>query len=171
MGSMSADTTPERINRYELKGLIARGGMGQLYLARDPNTDRLVVLKLLEATFDSSELRDRFEREARSLARLSHPNIVDIYDSGDFRGQPFIVMEYVRGETLEETIRRRAPMPIRDKLRLMVDLCSGLAHAHDAGIIHRDIKPANVMLDQDQHLKILDFGIARVADSSLTYIP
>ncbi len=159
---------PSRISRYEVKTLIGAGGMGALYLARDtnPNTNRLVALKLLNATLDSTELRDRFAREARALAALNHPNIVDIYDSGEFQGSPFIVMEYVRGETLAEKIKRKAPMSLAQKLKLMVELCSGLAHAHDAGIIHRDIKPANLMVDQGGHLKILDFGIARVAEGT-----
>ncbi len=157
---------PSRIDRYEIKTLIAAGGMGSLYLARDtnPNTNRLVALKLLLANLDSGDLRERFAREARALAALNHPNIVDIYDSGEFQGSPFIVMEYVRGETLAEKIKRRAPMSLAQQLKLMVELCSGLAHAHDAGIIHRDIKPANLMVDQYGRLKILDFGIARVSE-------
>jgi serine/threonine protein kinase len=155
-----------RIDRYEIKSLIAAGGMGSLYLARDtnPNTKRLVALKLLLASLDSAELRDRFAREARTLAALNHPNIVDIYDSGQFQGSPFIVMEYVRGETLAERIKRRAPMTLAQKLRLMTELCSGLHHAHELGVIHRDIKPANLMVDAHGRLKILDFGIARVSE-------
>src|SRR5688572_9883649 len=95
---------PTRISRYEMKGLIAQGGMGDLYLALDPNTSRLVALKLLNATLDSTDARTRFEREARALASLNHPNIVHIYDYGEFKGAPFIVMEYVRGETVAELI-------------------------------------------------------------------
>ena len=165
---MLPENGPDRIGRYELHGLLARGGMGRLYLARDPNTGRLVVLKLMDGTLDSAELRDRFDREARSLASLNHPNIVHIDDYGDHQGSPFIVMEFVRGETLEEKIRRRAQLSVPQKLRLLVELCSGLAHAHQSGIIHRDVKPANLMVDQDDHLKILDFGIARVSGSNRT---
>jgi serine/threonine-protein kinase len=159
---------PRLISRYEVKGLIARGGMGDLHLARDPNTNRLVVVKLLSATLESSDIRERFEREARSLASLSHPNIVQIYDYGELDDTPFIVIEYVRGETLGERIKRRAPMSVALKLKLLAELCGGLANAHAAGIIHRDVKPGNLMVDQHDRLKILDFGIARVADSSLT---
>jgi serine/threonine protein kinase len=157
---------PSRISRYEIKTLIGAGGMGSLYLARDtnPNTNRLVALKLLLANIDSGDLRERFAREARALAALNHPSIVDIYDSGEFQGSPYIVMAYVRGETLAEKIKRRAPMSLAQKLKLMVELCSGLGHAHEAGIIHRDIKPANLMVDQHGRLKILDFGIARVSE-------
>lgn len=156
---------PTRIGRYEIKTSLGKGGMGSLYIARDPNTDRLVAVKLLSAHLDSDELKVRFEVEARALAQLNHPNIVDIYDSGQFRGSPFIVMEYVRGETLDEIIRRSAPLSQPRKLKLIAQLCAGLAHAHEAGVIHRDIKPANLMMeDRSQRLKIVDFGIARVTE-------
>ena len=157
---------PSRIDRYEIKTIIGAGGMGSLYLARDtnPNTNRLVAIKLLLANLDSGDLRERFAREARALAALNHPNIVSIFDSGEFQGSPFIVMEYVRGETVAEKIKRRATMTLGQKLKLMVELCSGLQHAHEAGIIHRDIKPANLMVDRHGRLKILDFGIARVSE-------
>jgi hypothetical protein len=163
-------TVPDRIGRYEIKGRLAAGGMGSLYLARDtnPTTERLVALKLLRASFDSDEVRERFAREAQALAELSHPNIVTIHDSGEYDDSPFMVMEYVRGETLAECIKRRAPMPLGRKLRLLAELCDGLAHAHEAGIIHRDIKPANLMVDVHGRLKILDFGIVRVLDASVS---
>ena len=109
---------PSQIGRYEIKSLIGRGGMGDLYLAHDPNTNRLVALKLLNATLDSTELRERFAREARALAALNHPNIVNIYDTGEYDDAPFIVMEYVRGETLAEIIKRRAPLSVSQKLKL-----------------------------------------------------
>jgi protein kinase-like protein/List-Bact-rpt repeat protein len=159
---------PAQIGRYQIKSLIGRGGMGDLYLAHDPNTNRLVALKLLNATLDSAELRERFAREARALAALNHPNIVNIYDTGEYDDAPFIVMEYVRGETLAEMIKRRAPLSISQKLKLMSELCAGLAQAHNANIIHRDIKPANLMVDQQGRLKILDFGIARVTEDNRT---
>ena len=126
---------PARISRYELKGLIAQGGMGELYLAHDPNTSRLVVLKLLNATLDSSDLRNRFEREARALASLNHPNIVHIYDYGEFQDAPYIVMEYVRGETLAENGRtfssrksvERERIPIMPQLQFH---CTGNTRIH-----------------------------------------
>ncbi len=154
---------PSKIGRYEIKSLIGAGGMGTLYLARDtnPNTSRLVALKLLNANLDSEDLRERFGREARALAALNHPNVVNIYDSGEYQWSPYIVMEYVRGETLAEKIKRQAPLTLGQKLKLMVELCAGLSHAHEAGIIHRDIKPANVMVDHHGRVKLLDFGIAR----------
>src|SRR5215471_5298725 len=168
---MAVDSHPTRIGRYEIKSLIGTGGMGHLYLARNtnPNTERLVVLKLLNVSLNTADLRERFTREARALAALNHPNIVNIYDSGEFQASTFIVMEYVRGETLSEIIGRRTPISMAQKLQLMVELCSGLAAAHQAGIVHRDIKPANLMVDQRGHLKILDFGVARV-ESDLTRV-
>jgi serine/threonine protein kinase/formylglycine-generating enzyme required for sulfatase activity len=157
-------------SRYEIKGRIGRGGMGTLYLARDtnPKTERLVAIKLLNADLDSADLRARFDRESQALADLNHSNIVTILDSGEFEGSAFIVMEYVRGETLAEKIKRRAPLSLATKVRLMEELCNGLAQAHQVGIIHRDIKPANVMVNLEGHLKILDFGIARVAEGGFT---
>ena len=159
---------PTRIGRYEIKGRIGGGGMGTLYLARDtnPTTDRLVALKLLRTSFESDEIRKRFAREAQALAELNHPNIVIIHDSGEFQDSPFIVMEYIRGETLAESIKRRAPISLGQKLGWLSELCAGLAHAHEAGIIHRDIKPANLMVDVHRRLKVLDFGIARVDTGS-----
>jgi len=144
--------------------------MGTLYLARDtsPNTYRLVALKLLLANLDSEDLRDRFGREARALASLNHPNVVNIHECGEYRGSPYIVMEYVRGETVAEKIKRKAPLSLTDKLKLMMELCAGLAHAHEAGIIHRDIKPANLMVDHHRRLRLLDFGIARVVEAGMT---
>ncbi len=167
---MLTASLPVNISRYEIKSLIGRGGMGDLYLARDPNTNRLVALKLLNASLTSSDLRERFAREARALAALNHPNIVVIYDYGEYQGSPFIVMEYVRGETLAEKIKRRAPLTVAQKLKLMAELCAGLGQAHEAGIIHRDIKPANLMVEQHGRLKVLDFGIARVAEGNMTRV-
>lgn len=164
--------TVSRIGRYEIKALVGAGGMGSVYLARDtnPNTNRLVTVKVLNANLESGDLRERFARESRALATLSHPNIVNIYDSGEFQGAPYIVMEFVRGETLAEKIKRRAPLTMSEKLKMMAELCEGLAHAHEAGIVHRDIKPANLMVDQHGRLRILDFGIARVAEGSMTRV-
>ena len=141
--------------------------MASLYLARDPMIDRLVAIKVLREGFDE-ELRERFAREARSAGRLRHVNIVTIFDVGEHEGEPFIAMEYVSGETLGQVIRRNAPLGIPRKLELLEALCAGLGYAHQAGIVHRDIKPANIMVDTEGVLKILDFGIARVGDSSMT---
>ncbi len=143
--------------------------MGTLYLARDPGLDRLVAIKVLRDDFrDDSDVRARFEREARSVARLKHPNIVVVYDVGEHEGRPFMAMEYIPGETLTALIERHPPLPLTRRLELAEQLCAGLYHAHRSGVIHRDIKPANMMLDADGVLKILDFGIARLANSGMT---
>jgi serine/threonine-protein kinase len=136
--------------------------MGVVYLATDPLLHRTVAIKVLPYAAD--EMRDRFAREARSAAALHHPNVVTIYDVGDAEGQPFIAMEYLEGETLAAVIERRAPLAFSHRLKLITDLCAGLGHAHDQGIIHRDIKPANLMVTS-HGLKILDFGLARVTST------
>jgi serine/threonine protein kinase len=161
--------TPTSIGRYEILNRIGHGGMGALFLGRDPNINRLVAIKLLlHADLQRPEDRERFAREARAGGALSHPNIVTVFDFGEFDGAPFLVMEYIRGETVRELIRRHAACSLTQKLSFLEQLCGGLAFAHDAGVIHRDIKPANLMIDQLNLLKILDFGIARMADSGLT---
>jgi hypothetical protein len=157
------------IGRYEIQRRLGTGGMGDLYLARDPSLDRFVAIKLLkEHSQDDPELRERFIREARSVAKLRHPNIVVVHDVGEDDGRPFIAMEYIAGETLTEVLRRTPTLPLVRRLELMEHLCAGLAHAHTAGIVHRDIKPANIMLDGEGVLKILDFGIARLGNSGMT---
>jgi len=157
---------PQRIGRYEVLDRLGEGGMGLLYLARDPVLDRTVALKVLSVF--NPEIQQRFAGEARSAARLTHPNIITIYDVGEDTGQPFIAMEYIDGETLGEVIRRRAPLRLTRRLELMLQLCAGLGHAHKMGIIHRDIKPANLMLTADGVLKILDFGLARIVADAAT---
>ena len=165
---MSTPPTQKTIGRYKIVEQIGQGGMGSLYLAHDPVIDRLVAIKVLREGFDNDELRERFAREARAAGRLRHPNIVTIFDVGEHEGQPFIAMEYLPGETIAELIRRRVKLPVWRKLKLLEDVCEGLAYAHKAGLVHRDVKPANVMVDPDGTLKILDFGIVRLAESGMT---
>ncbi|HMF94331.1 MAG TPA: protein kinase [Vicinamibacterales bacterium] len=156
---------PPTIGRYEVLRLLASGGMGTIFLGRDPAIDRLVAIKLLREGFDDPELRERFLHEAQSGGRLRHINIVTIFDVGEHDHHPFIAMEYVEGETLADLIKRRAPISLNRKIQLMSELSAGLQYAHQAGVIHRDIKPKNVMVDGDGVVKILDFGIARMTDS------
>jgi predicted Ser/Thr protein kinase len=158
----------EHVGRFETVRLLGRGGMGEVYLARDPLIDRLVAVKLLAAAFDSAA-RDRFTREARAVGRLDHENIIRIFDVGEHRGQPFIAMEYVPGETLGALIRRRPPPEPLDLLRLVEDACGGLAFAHRAGVVHLDVKPENLIRRDDGRLKILDFGLARVVATDETH--
>ena len=133
--------------------------MGALYLAWDPTLERQIAIKLLRD--DSDELRERFSREARFVARLRHPRIVTVFDVGEHDGQPFIAMEYVQGNTLADMVRAETALPVRLKLKWVEELCDGLGFAHRAGIVHRDVKPANLIVDADGSIKILDFGIAR----------
>ena len=161
-------TVPATIGRYQVRGRLGQGGMGVLYLALDPAIDRLVAVKLLRV--NNAEVRERFMREGQLAARLQHANIVTVYDVGEHEGQPFIAMEYIPGETLAELIHRRAALPLAHKLTIMMDVCSGLAYAHKHGIVHRDVKPANLIVTRDSGVKILDFGIARAADSTLTQV-
>ncbi len=139
--------------------------MAVVYLARDPAIDRPVAIKLLREAVDTPELRERFAREARSAGRLRHPNIVTVFQVGEHAGAPYIVMEYVPGASLAEIIRQRPALPLRWKLRVVEDLCHGLAYAHKAEVVHRDMKPGNVQIDSDGVVKILDFGIARVGQA------
>jgi serine/threonine-protein kinase len=159
-----------QIGRYEIQHRLGKGGMGSLYLARDPGLDRLVAIKLLKDDYlDDQEFRERFAREARALARLRHPNIVVVYDFGEHDGRPFMAMEYIDGETLRQRLARTPPLKIALGLALVEDLCAGLANAHDAGIVHRDIKPDNIMVDRQGVVKLLDFGIARNAHAESTH--
>ena len=159
---------PKTLGRYEIVDLIGHGGMGSLFRARDPRIGRFVAIKLLRPEFDTPEVRDRFSREARAAGSLSHPNIVTIYDVGEDNGLPFIAMEFVRGETFEDLAGLRPPLPLLRKIQLIEEVCLGLAHAHDQGIVHRDIKPANLILGSEGIVKILDFGIAKLTASELT---
>ena len=161
---------PHTIGRYEIIGSIGSGGMGTLLRARDPKIGgRTVAIKLLKEGIDNDEIRRRFMQEANAAGVLEHENIVRIFDVGEQDGEPFIAMEYIDGETLSMWIRRKEPATVTRKLRLMEELCDGLAYAHSFDIIHRDVKPANLMVEKRRgRLKILDFGIAKLADSGIT---
>ena len=151
-----------QIGRYEIQRRLGRGGMGTVYAAHDSILGRLVAIKVFAGDLDIPDARERFVREARSAAALAHPHIVAVHDFGDHESQPYIVMEYVKGETLAELIRRKAPVSQTDKLRWIEELASAAGYAHKMSVIHRDIKPANLMIDRSNRLKVLDFGIARM---------
>ena len=156
------------VGRYHIQRRLGHGGMGTLYLARDPVLERDVALKLFLGDIEAPGARERFVREARATAALGNPNIVTVYDYGDFESQPYIVMEYIHGETLAEVIRRRVDVPVPVKLRWLEELSAAVAYAHGCGVIHRDIKPANLMLDSYGRLKVLDFGISRMLGTLTT---
>jgi len=149
--------------RYRVERVLGHGGMAVVYLAHDEELHRPVAVKVLaEHLAGDDSVRERFVREARLAARLSHPNVVQVYDAGESEGQPFIVMEYVRGETLAEC----GQLPADEAVPLILQACAGLQHAHAAGLVHRDIKPGNLLLRDDGVLKIADFGIARTAEAT-----
>lgn len=159
-------TTGTRLGSYELLSHIGAGGMGEVYRAKDLRLGRNVALKVLRDEFASEQQRlIRFEQEARSASALSHPNIVTIYNIGTHDGTRYIAMELVEGHTLRE-ILRNGPLSSRRMLPLAVQLADGLARAHAAGIVHRDLKPENLMVTGDGFMKILDFGLAKLAPRS-----
>jgi len=151
-----------RLGPYEILSAIGAGGMGEVYRARDTRLLRDVAVKVLPASVSVDPDRiARFEREARATAALNHPNIVAVYDVGTSNGVAFVVSELLEGETLRERVRR-GPLPVRKSVEIAMDIASGLAAAHGRGIAHRDLKPENVFVGSDGHVKILDFGIAKL---------
>jgi predicted Ser/Thr protein kinase len=159
------------LKHYRLDNLIGQGGMGVVYQCHDTKLDRPVALKLLtpELTADTDR-RKRFLREARAAARISHPAIAQVYDVDEHDGAIFIAMELVEGRTVRELIRDKE-LDLLGAIDIAIQVGEGLARAHETGIVHRDIKPANVMLTRDGHVKILDFGLAKLIDPSDTALP
>jgi serine/threonine protein kinase len=150
-----------KLGRYEIVGAIGKGGMGEVYLARDPSVGRHVAIKLLpeELVADADRLQ-RLRREARVLASLNHPNIAGLYAFEEENGRPFLVLEFVEGETLAARLSR-GPVPMRNTLQIGVQIADALAAVHERGVVHRDLKPSNVMLTPQGGVKLLDFGVAR----------
>ncbi|MDX6483117.1 MAG: eukaryotic-like serine/threonine-protein kinase, partial [Gaiellaceae bacterium] len=146
--------------RYRLEQKIGDGGMSEVWLATDLELDRPVALKLLAPNAD----RQRFEREARAAAALSHPNINQLFDFGEVEGRPYMVLEFLPGGTLEDQLLDDRPLPDEQTGRIARDLAAGLADAHAHGLIHRDLKPSNVLFDSEGRAKIADFGIAHMGD-------
>jgi serine/threonine protein kinase len=170
----SAESLDAQLEAFEVLELIGRGGMGAVYKAIHLRLDRVVAIKVLPPELAESDpaFGERFLREARSLARLQHPNLVVIYDFGEADGLFFIVMEYVEGKTLRQLIHGETLAPERT-LQILPQICSGLRYMHSQGIIHRDIKPENILIGDDHRVRITDFGLARLiepsgADISLT---
>ncbi len=153
-----------KLGPYEVVVLLGSGGMGEVYRARDPKLDREIALKVLPAGVAiDEERRLRFEQEARAASSLNHPNVVHVYDIGASEGTIYIAMELVEGRTLREALVPGA-LPTKKTVELAVQMADGLARAHEAGIVHRDLKPENVMVARDGHIRILDFGLAKLVD-------
>src|ERR1700683_5468317 len=148
---------------YEIVSLLGVGGMGEVYRARDSRLGRVVAIKILSTQSATDEDRlHRFEREARSASALNDPNIVTIYDGGKDGSTHYIAMEMIEGKTLRELLLA-GTLPIRKAIEIAAQVAEGLAKAHEAGIAHRDLKPENLMVSGDGFVKILDFGLAKVA--------
>ena len=153
-------------DRYELKHIVGSGGMSSVYCAFDTLLERNVALKILHDQFgQDEEYVERFRREARSVAQLSHPNIVTVIDRGEEDGKQFIVFELIEGDNLKELVERGGPLPVRRALELGLEVGRALAFAHGQGLVHRDVKPQNVLLNDEGHAKVTDFGIARSIDA------
>jgi tetratricopeptide (TPR) repeat protein len=159
---------PTRIGAYDIVDVIGRGGMGTVFRGNDPRIGRAVAIKVLTAAAEDPDLLIRFYREAKYTGSLHHQNIVTVYELGHQDGVPYLVMEYLEGVTLETMISTGRPMPVAEKLGIILQVCSGLTYAHKQGLVHRDIKPANIMILPDGTAKIVDFGIALLGGSQLT---
>jgi serine/threonine-protein kinase len=158
-----------KLGKYEIQGELGRGAMGIVYRAEDPRLGRPVALKTTTAEVAGNpNLLKRFHREAQAAAKLTHPNIVTIYEIDEANGVPFIAMEFLEGESLQKIIADRANIPILRKVHILIDTCKGLDYAHQHGIVHRDVKPGNIVVLNNGQVKIVDFGIARVGVSSMT---
>src|SRR6266852_4594100 len=150
-----------RLGPYEILSAIGVGGMGEVYKARDTRLDRIVAIKVLPAHLaDRAELRERFEREAKTIASLNHPHVCTLFDTGHQDDVEFLVMEYIEGETLAQRLAK-GPLPIPQVLQYAIEIADALDKAHRKGITHRDLKPGNIMLTKSG-TKLLDFGLAKL---------
>ena len=148
-----------RLGPYEIVAPLGAGGMGEVYRASDTRLDRIVAIKILPEHLSGPEDRQRFDREARTISSLSHPNVCHLYDVGQQDGTMFLVMEYLEGETLADRLRK-GPLPLDQVLKVGMEICAGLEAAHKKGVIHRDLKPGNIMLTK-AGAKLMDFGLAK----------
>jgi eukaryotic-like serine/threonine-protein kinase len=166
--------TVRSIGRYRIEALLGTGAMGEVYRAHDPAIDRLVAIKVvrpeLVAGSGGEQLLERFRREARAAGRRFHPNIVAIWDFGDDNGTPFLVMELVEGQSLDQLIKSSGTLPPVRSVSIITQVLSALGFAHTNGIVHRDIKPSNVMVLPGDQVKVADFGIARLEASEFTIV-
>jgi serine/threonine-protein kinase len=156
------------LGRYQVRGVLGKGAMGLVYDGFDPKLNRRVAIKtILTGTLDEATARHyslRFKREVRAVARLNHPNIVQVYDFGNEGDLAYIVMEYIKGKELKDHFEAKERFDLKTIFRLMTELLDALECAHEAGVIHRDVKPANVMIDAGGHAKLTDFGVARFTE-------
>ncbi|MEO3475780.1 serine/threonine-protein kinase, partial [Roseomonas sp. CAU 1739] len=166
---------PAELNtKYEVHGTLGAGAMGTVYDAVDRIIERRVAIKVVnrpnESDPEAVEAHARFRREAQAAGRLSHPNIVGVYDYGENATQAWIVMELVEGGSLKGRLDKQERFPVPEIVRIMGEVCAGLHYSHQRGVVHRDIKPGNIMMTTDGQVKIADFGIARLENSSMTQV-
>jgi serine/threonine protein kinase len=163
---MRSTPLPEQIGRFKVEALLGRGGMGEVYKAFDPTLQRTVAVKTVRPDIDRPEYLDRLMREAQACARLSHPNIVTVYEAGQIEGVVFIAMEYLQGENLSQVLERN-DLSFEGKIRILEQVLGALHHAHLFDVVHRDVKPSNIHIQSDGAVKLVDFGLARMltADS------
>jgi len=164
---------PASLGRYKILKELGRGAMGLVYLGKDPTIQRFVAIKTMrldqiDEPEKLQEVKTRFFREAESAGRLSHPNIVTIYDAGEEKELGYIAMELVEGKSLKEWSRKPNLMPLADLVQILASVADALDYAHQQGVVHRDIKPANIMITKDRLVKVMDFGIAKMASTSKT---
>jgi predicted Ser/Thr protein kinase len=169
VGPANTDTTVQptdrsepawTFGRYHVQGLLGKGGMGEVFLAQDTVLHRTVALKIPKLAENLPSQRERFFREARSAARLSHPNICPVYDVGEIDGRPYLTMAYIDGPSLAQLLRERGPFACRDAARLLLPVAHAMQHAHQQGILHRDLKPGNILLNARGEPSVMDFGLA-----------
>ena len=160
-------TSGTKLGPYEIQSPLGAGGMGEVYRAKDTRLDRTVAVKILPNHLsDNPEAKQRFDREARAISSLNHPNICTLHDVGHQDGVDFLVMEFLEGETLADRLRK-GPLSTELVLRYGIEICEGLERAHKSGVVHRDLKPGNIMLTK-QVAKLMDFGLAKAAPSGAT---
>lgn len=159
--------SPQKIGRYKIKNELGRGGMAIVYLGHDPETDREVAVKVLqtEYLYRDTDSKARFRREIQTIARFEDPSIVQLYDVGEEDGQPYFVMRFMRGGSLEDKLKD-GPLPLQEAFRLLEQIAPGLDEAHSKGIIHRDLKPGNILFDSRGKPSIADFGVAKIVKTN-----
>ncbi len=156
-----------RIGRFQIQKILGKGAQGVVYLGQDPSLGRLVAIKTLNTGKNvSQDKKDRLIREARTVSRLKHPNVVPLYEAGQHGDSPFLVFEHVEGSSLREILAREAPLPVHRAVSIMAKILDGVASAHKADIIHKDLTPSNILVEEGDIPRIMDFGISIVMGES-----
>ena len=162
---------PKEFGEFIIQKQLGRGGMGQVFLAQQPSLERTVALKVLPpSAAGQDELKDRFFREAKSAAKLVHPSVVQVYAVGEVAGTPYFAMEYVEGEDLEKKLLKHEPITFEDVINIISSVLMALSHGEQHNIVHRDIKPGNIMIDRQNRVKVMDYGLAKAISGNVSNI-